>query len=571
MCKSKIPRFSAHLLHLALFSKFVSKKRENLAISEDFSEYRRKKVLIAANHFYMLYRFRRELIEELQSRYEVIVAAPFQTGEEVFESMGIRCTETKMQRRRVQVLSELRLLQAYKRVLCLEKPDLVLTYAIKPNVYMGFLCTCYRIPFYATVQGLGSAFQRPWLSCAATFLYKLSFLRVQNVFFENQSNAVEFCRRHILPPEKEVVLHGAGVDLNRYIYTPYTAHDPPRFLFVGRLMREKGVALIFVKTHVCSLRIICKRMPKEGGKPHMVLLTVFTPTYNRAHTLPEAYCSLKAQTSKNFLWLIVDDGSTDRTAALVSAWMQAEKAFAIRYLYRPNGGMHAAHNTAYAHIETELNLCLDSDDRLAKDAVEQIEKRWAQIKSKNYAGLIGLDDDGNGKLIGTGFPPGLTETTLSGYYAGGGKGDKKLVYRTDIIRKYPPYPEFPNEKYVALAAKYRLIDRDYKLAVLNRVLCHVTYLEDGSSHTMWKQYAKNPRGFLYWRQLCLTYPAAATRTVLDSIHYDAACFLAKEPALMLRSPKKMLTMLCTPLGAGLSVLIRLMAARTERKAQKEAV
>ena len=208
---------------------------------------------------------------------------------------------------------------------------------------------------------------------------------------------------------------------------------------------------------------------------------------------------------------------------------------------------------------------------MAKDAVEQIEKRWVQIKSKNYAGLIGLDDDGNGKLIGTGFPPGLTETTLSGYYAGGGKGDKKLVYRTDIIRKYPPYPEFPNEKYVALAAKYRLIDRDYKLAVLNRVLCHVTYLEDGSSHTMWKQYAKNPRGFLYWRQLCLTYPTAATRTVLDSIHYDAACFLAKEPALMLRSPKKVLTMLCTPLGAGFSVLIRLMAARTERKVQKEAV
>ena len=69
------------------------------------------------------------------------------------------------------------------------------------------------------------------------------------------------------------------------------------------------------------------------------------------------------------------------------------------------------------------------------------------------------------------------------------------MYRTDISRKYPPYPEFPNEKYVALAAKYRLIDRDYKLAVLNRVLCHVTYLEDGSSHTMWKQYAKTRVAF----------------------------------------------------------------------------
>ena len=242
MCKSKTPRFSAHLLHFDLIQQICVKKSVKFRDKRRFFRIQaQKKLLIAANHFYMLYRFRRELIEELQSRYEVIVAAPFQTGEEVFESMGIRCTETKMQRRRVQVLSELRLLQAYKRVLCLEKPDLVLTYAIKPNVYMGFLCTCYRIPFYATVQGLGSAFQRPWLSCVATFLYKLSFLRVQNVFFENQSNAVEFCRRHILPPEKEVVLHGAGVDLNRYIYTPYTAHDPPRFLFVGRLMREKGV------------------------------------------------------------------------------------------------------------------------------------------------------------------------------------------------------------------------------------------------------------------------------------------------------------------------------------------
>ena len=107
----------------------------------------------------------------------------------------------------------------------------------------------------------------------------------------------------------------------------------------------------------------------------MVLLTVFTPTYNRAHTLPEAYCSLKAQTSKNFLWLIVDDGSTDRTAALVSAWMQAEKAFTIRYLYRPNGGMHAAHNTAYAHIETELNLCLDSKSFANWQAANRFQRR----------------------------------------------------------------------------------------------------------------------------------------------------------------------------------------------------
>ena len=154
---------------------------------------------------------------------------------------------------------------------------------------------------------------------------------------------------------------------------------------------------------------------------------------------------------------------------------------------------------------------------------------------------------------------------------GGGKGDKKLVYRTDIIRKYPPYPEFPNEKYVALAAKYRLIDRDYKLAVLSRVLCHVTYLEDGSSHTMWKQYAENPRGFLYWRQLCLTYPAAATRTVLDSIHYDAACFSRERARTDAPLTEKGAYNAVHTAWRRTSVLIRLMAARTERKAQKEAV
>lgn len=301
----------------------------------------------------------------------------------------------------------------------------------------------------------------------------------------------------------------------------------------------------------------------------MALLTVFTPTYNRAHTLPETYRSLKEQTSKNFLWLIIDDGSEDGTAALAQSWIKTETEFAIQYIHQENGGMHTAHNTAYANIHTELNLCLDSDDRLARDAVEQIEKTWTKIKNKNYAGIIGLDDDGHDRIIGTGFPPELTETTLGGFYARGGKGDKKLVYRTEIIRKYPSYPVFEHEKYVALAAKYRLIDKDCKLFVLNRVLCHVTYLKDGSSNTMWKQYLHNPHGFLYWRRLCLENPISAKRMILDAVHYDTACLLAKEPALLLHSPKKALTLPCTPLGALLCVLIRIMATRTERTLQEE--
>ena len=237
----------------------------------------------------------------------------------------------------------------------------------------------------------------------------------------------------------------------------------------------------------------------------MALLTVFTPAYNRAHTLPRTYESLCRQDCKDFVWLVVDDGSSDNTAALVRSWQEQENGFEIRYLYKENGGMHTAHNAAYEVIDTELNVCIDSDDCLADGAVKKILDKWCSVKDLGYAGIIGLDADLDGKLIGKGFPDGLTETTLTGYYAAGGSGDKKLVYRTDVIKQYPPYPVFDGEKYVALAYKYRLIDQDYKLAVLDEVLCNVEYQPDGSSGTMWKQYLRNPRGFAFWRKVCMQY------------------------------------------------------------------
>lgn len=181
----------------------------------------------------------------------------------------------------------------------------------------------------------------------------------------------------------------------------------------------------------------------------MVFLTVFTPAYNRASTLPRTYESLCDQECKEFIWLIVDDGSTDETASLVKEWQKKENGFEIQYIYKKNGGMHTAHNVAYENIHTELNVCIDSDDRMAKGAVKKIKTAWLKVRNKNYAGLIGLDADMNtGRIIGKGFPDGLKETTLGGYYASGGEGDKKLVYRTDVINSVPPYPVFEGEKYV---------------------------------------------------------------------------------------------------------------------------
>lgn len=294
----------------------------------------------------------------------------------------------------------------------------------------------------------------------------------------------------------------------------------------------------------------------------MATLTVFTPAYNRAHTLPRTYASLLRQDCKDFVWLVVDDGSTDDTAELVRSWQERDNGFDIRYIYKENGGMHTAHNTAYENIDTELNICIDSDDCLAEGAVKKILTKWHEIKDKGYAGLIGLDADLNGTLIGKGFPEGLAETTLTGYYAAGGSGDKKLVYRTDIIKQYPPYPVFEGEKYVALAYKYRLIDQDYKLAVLDEILCNVEYQADGSSGTMWKQYLNNPKGFAFWRKICMQYPTSKKRLFVDCMHYVSSSILGREKHFIRQSPQKKMTILALPFGFTLSMYTLIKAQRT---------
>lgn len=285
-------------------------------------------------------------------------------------------------------------------------------------------------------------------------------------------------------------------------------------------------------------------------------LTVFTPAYNRAHTLPRTYESLRQQNCKDFIWLVIDDGSRDNTAELVKQWQTFENGFEIRYIYKENGGMHTAHNTAYENIDTELNVCIDSDDCLSFGAVEKILRKWEQVKVLGYAGIIGLDADMEGNLIGKGFPEGMVETTLMGYYATGGSGDKKLVYRTDVINQYPPYPVFEGERYVALGYKYRLIDQNYKLAVLDEVLCNVDYQRDGSSATMWKQYTKNPKGFAFWRKVCMQYPESHKRMIVDCIHYCSSSFLSRDRHFISCSPRKFFTVLCVVPGWLLSCYTR---------------
>ena len=141
----------------------------------------------------------------------------------------------------------------------------------------------------------------------------------------------------------------------------------------------------------------------------MKTLTIFTPAYNRAHTIGRTYESLLRQTCKDFEWLVIDDGSTDNTRELVEGWIKENK-IPIRYIFQENQGMHGAHNTAYRNISTVLNTCIDSDDFMPDDAVEKIVSFWEKYGSDKYAGLVGLDQTENGCIIGRSFPESLKET-----------------------------------------------------------------------------------------------------------------------------------------------------------------
>lgn len=287
----------------------------------------------------------------------------------------------------------------------------------------------------------------------------------------------------------------------------------------------------------------------------MALLTVFTPAYNRAHTLPRTYQSLCRQTCKDFEWLIVDDGSSDNTRELIEGWIK-ENYIPIRYIYQENQGMHGAHNTAYRNITTELNTCIDSDDYMPDDAVEKIISFWKEKGSDNYAGIIGLDADIEGKLIGTSFPQNMVSTTLGDFYARGGRGDKKLVYRTDVIKKYPEYPIFEGEKYVSLGYKYQLIDQDYELLALNIVLVNVEYQQDGSSMNMFRQYIRNPKGFSFIRKTSMHLAPTSKRRFIEAIHYVADSMLAKNINFIAESPRRTLTICAIPFGILLYSYIR---------------
>lgn len=199
------------------------------------------KILIVTNHSYMLYRFRKELIQKLMEKHEVILSMPFVGHEDDFQKMGCKCIKTEVDRRGINPVTDLKLVKTYLNIIKSEVPDQVITYSIKPNIYMGSICRWKKIPYYVNVQGLGTAFQNKKLAAVVTSMYKIALKGASAVFFENKGNAKEFLRRKIISKNKIKVLSGAGINLNEYTYEPFPKREERHFLYLGRIMKEKGM------------------------------------------------------------------------------------------------------------------------------------------------------------------------------------------------------------------------------------------------------------------------------------------------------------------------------------------
>ena len=290
----------------------------------------------------------------------------------------------------------------------------------------------------------------------------------------------------------------------------------------------------------------------------MKILTVFTPTYNRASLLPKLYESLCNQTKKDFVWLVVDDGSSDNTKDLISEW-KLQKKIDVQYHYKENGGMHTAHNTAYKIINTELNICIDSDDYMPNNAVELILNTWNKIENKNnLAGIIGLDTDISGNVIGTKIPENITTGSLGDLYRKYNvTGDKKLVLRTEIVHNYPSYPEYSDEKLVPLGVLYMMIGKDFDFLYSNDVYCIVDYQADGSSGTILKQYIKSPRGFAYARIMQIKYADNLKDVFKAYIHLVSSAIFSKDLSLMWKDVNPLISIVALPLGILLNIWIRI--------------
>lgn len=278
----------------------------------------------------------------------------------------------------------------------------------------------------------------------------------------------------------------------------------------------------------------------------MKSLTIFTPTYNRGNILNNAYESLKNQTNKDFIWLIIDDGSTDNTEQIVKKWVD-ENLIDIKYIKKENGGKHTAYNLACKITYTELiMIALDSDDYLSEDAVEVIIKCWKE--HEGISGIVALCDDGKSKKpvykkynIAQDGICSLQKAFSEDLFL----GEAEFILKTEYAKQFT-YPVIDGEKFFTEAYLYYQMDQP--MYWIHKSIYTRIYRPDGLTNNLIKGFLENSVSYFLYNKIRVKYDKKIFMILKHSIYYVAFGILSKQKNIIKSSSRPFLIFLVYPFG-----------------------
>lgn len=252
-----------------------------------------------------------------------------------------------------------------------------------------------------------------------------------------------------------------------------------------------------------------------------MLITVFTPSYNRANFLREIFESLCQQTFKDFEWIVVDDGSTDNTKDVMDKIIAGFDSFPIRYIYKKNGGKHTAINVGTKLAKGDMFFIVDSDDTLMNTALQTVADEWNKVKDNaQIGGIVGLDvNSKTGEIIGRGLPQDVIDCdAMEIRYKYHVRGDLKEVYRTEVLREFP-FPEIKGERFCPEQLVWFRIAQKYKLRYINKPIYKVEYQPDGITSGIVKARMESPVATCMTYSEMLAYSIPFIQKIKAAINY----------------------------------------------------
>lgn len=257
------------------------------------------------------------------------------------------------------------------------------------------------------------------------------------------------------------------------------------------------------------------------------MISIITPTYNRAHLLTKLYASLKPQTFRDFEWIVVDDGSTDDTQIAVQNFIQ-DATFTINYIHKENGGKHSAVNLGVKEAKGELVFIVDSDDTLPEDSLQIINRYWQQVKDDtNFGGIVGYMAHHDGKIIGNGNDDEVLDCTeLEMRYRYNIHGDMCEVFRTSVLKEFP-FPVYDGERFCPEALVWNRIATKYRLRVFHEIIYFRDYLEGGITDHMTRVRMNSPVASVTYYKELIEYAIPLKEKIKGAINYWRFYFCLK--------------------------------------------